>query len=128
MAKENTQKESDGIDSDVNKLFAGDSQDASASIVAQIGTGADELVRNAPKRTIILHNTGDVDGNKAAFFAVNGVGYMIPRETKVVVPLPIVEVIRNTVETHYYREEDERGPFGPIRSREIARYPLTILG
>lgn len=125
MAAEKTQSES-VTSKDVNDLFADDAGDGEAII--HVGTGADELVRNAPKRMIILHNTGDAEGSKAAFFAVNGVGYMIPREKKVQVPLPVVEAIQNAVETHYYREEDERGPFGPVRSREVARFPLTVLG
>ena len=89
--------------------------------------GSESSVREAPKVKIILHNQDGPDGDKAKFVAVNGVGFSIPREVPVFVPQPIVVALENATETRYYREERDGQSFGPIITKEVRRFPFSIL-
>ena len=87
--------------------------------------GAAEEVRSAPKKRIMIHNQEGPDGDKPVFVSVNGMGYSIPREVPTLVPVPIIEALRNAAEIKYYREQTGDHQFGPVIERSVQRFPFS---
>lgn len=88
--------------------------------------GAAEEIQKSPRVTILVHNQEGPAGDQAIFVAVNGVGYLIPRETPVSVPRPILAALENAVETKYYREQRDGQEFGPPLERTVRRYSFEV--
>jgi hypothetical protein len=82
-------------------------------------------IKNAEKVTILIHSGLGQLGGEPVFAAVNGVGYSIPRDKPVAVPLPILKALENATETRYYREEVDGKTFGPIISRQVPRFAIN---
>lgn len=85
-------------------------------------------IRAQQKFKIIIHNQEGATGVMPVFVAVNGYGLHIPRETEVSIPYAILKALENASETRYFRESKDDRAFGPIISREVRRFPFTIIG
>jgi hypothetical protein len=90
------------------------------------GKKTEEVVAQT-RRSIIIHNQDGPGGNHAVFVAVNGVGYNIPREIEVSVPVAVIHALENATETRYFREMDDGKEFGPILSRQVRRFPFYLV-
>ena len=89
--------------------------------------GSAEEIRNAKKVRIIMHNQEGILGNQPVFVSVNGMGYSIPRDVPVVIPVPILKALEDAVETKYYREESNGVFIGPMLERQVRRFPFSII-
>lgn len=86
-----------------------------------------DMIRKAKKRRIIIHNQEGPGGDQSVFVAVNGMAYNIPRDKPVMLPMPIIEALKNASETRYVREQDSGKDFGPVTERQVQRFPFSIL-
>jgi hypothetical protein len=82
-------------------------------------------VRSAEKVTILIHSGAGKLGGEPVFVAVNGIGYSIPRDKPVSVPLPILLALENAKETRHYREEVDSKSAGPVIARQVPRFAIT---
>jgi hypothetical protein len=89
--------------------------------------GSAEEIRNAKKVRIMMHNQEGALGNQPVFVSVNGMGYSIPRDVPVVIPVPILKALEDAVETKYYREEIGGVFVGPMLERQVRRFPFSII-
>jgi hypothetical protein len=89
--------------------------------------GSAEEIRNAKKVRIMMHNQEGALGNQPVFVSVNGMGYSIPRDVPVVIPVPILKALEDAVETKYYREESNGVFVGPMLERQVRRFPFSII-
>jgi acetyl-CoA carboxylase beta subunit len=95
-------------------------------VVAQQASESD--IRAQRKVKIIIHNQEGILGSMPVFVAVNGFGFHIPREVESAVPESIVKALENATETRYYREIIDDVPKGPMLSRDVRRFPFSIMG
>ena len=123
MAKENVNERVEPIEPELEVDFDNEED----PIILNQLMGAAEEVRNAPKVKIIMHNQEGQSGDQPVFVAVNGMGYSIPRDVPVILPLPIVKALEDAVEVKYYREEQDGQHFGPIKERPVRRFPFSIM-
>lgn len=72
-------------------------------------------------RTIHIHKSSDDTGADQVFVSVNGKSFLIKRGEDVEVPEPVVEVLKNAVETHGYQDRD-----GNYHTREVQAYPFMV--
>lgn len=93
-------------------------------IVTEI-LGDENAIKNAERVTILIHSGLGQLGGEPVFVAVNGVGYSIPRDKPVSIPLPILKALENACETRYYREEVDGKSYGPVISRQVPRFAIN---
>ena len=84
-------------------------------------------IQSAPKVTILIHSGSGKTGGEPVFVAVNGIGYLIPRDKQVSIPEPILKGLENACETQYYREEKDGQTFGPVVARNVPRFAINKL-
>lgn len=82
-------------------------------------------VKNAPKVSILIHSGGGKDGGEPVFVAVNGTGYLIPRDKVVSVPEPILSALEEACETRYHRAEVDGKIVGPVIARQVPRFAIN---
>jgi len=79
------------------------------------------------KAEIIIHK----DSNKHAIdpvpIGLNGTMYTIRRGQKVVVPIEVVWVLEQAVETRYEQVMDERDKSVQLIPRDVMSYPFSVL-
>ncbi len=108
-----------GGDEQVNDLFKGGEVEAAAAKVNEVRAGK--------KITITVYNSDGPNGDKPVFVACNGYGMSIPRNQPVDIPEGIYGALKDAVEVQYYRDVDDEGKqFGPIKSREVPRFPFSV--
>ncbi len=71
------------------------------------------------RKIITIHHGEGKIGASAAFVAVNGHAFHIPRGLKVSVPMEIVDALNNAVNIVYERVDNEMLP------REVRRFPFS---
>jgi hypothetical protein len=121
MYQDRVEGEDDNSDTSQSEAVAKDE----ALIINNL-MGSVESVRNSPRVKVIIHNQDGENGNQPVFVSLNGMGYKVPREVPVMLPLPIVEVLQQAVETQYHREVRDGKQFGPIVERYVPRFPMSI--
>lgn len=87
---------------------------------------AAEAVRKSAKGILTIHNQGGEVGDEPVFIAVCGMGYSIPREKMVKVPMPIIAALEDARETRYYRAIKDGLTTGPIIERQVPRFAYTV--
>jgi len=103
-------------------IFEGDLHPVAAQRVLE------DDIKAQSKYRIVIHNQEGATGTMPVFVAVNGLGMHIPREVEVTIPLAILKALENASETRYFRETMDDKAFGPMISREVRRFPFSILG
>lgn len=74
------------------------------------------------KRTINIPSTEAADGQAPVFVGVNGVHFLIQRDTNVDVPESVLEALRNAKQTVYKLVNNDMVP------REVMAYPFSVVG
>jgi hypothetical protein len=70
---------------------------------------------------LTLHSTEGEVGHQAVFLGINGNGFNIPRDTKVIVPAEVIEALENaTMEIH------EPVVGGNTKIRNVKRFSYTV--
>lgn len=126
MSKLKDEMYRDRVESDYLDTGESEIQSDEALVLNHMVGGTSESVRNSPKVKIIIHNQDGETGNQPVFVSLNGMGYSIPREIPVLIPLPIVEVLKHCVETKYIREQRDGQQFGPVLERQVNRFSMSI--
>lgn len=78
--------------------------------------------KNQKRLTINIAKQDKPGGGEPVFVGVQGVGYTIPRGINVEVPAPVVEVLKNAVQSKVYQDED-----GNLHSEDVLTYPYQIV-
>lgn len=73
------------------------------------------------KVELTIHSDTGEAGRQAVFVGINGVGFNIPRDTAVAVPVEIVTQLDNAMQTIYEGIEG-----GGTREREVKRFSTTV--
>lgn len=82
----------------------------------------EETAEPEKKFRISISNQDGVEATPFVKVGVNGQMYAIPRETEVVVPASVVEVLNNAVITRFVQEGRD------LVERSAKRFPFTVLG
>lgn len=82
-------------------------------------------IKNQEKVQVFIHNQDGPGGDKPVFVGANGIGYLIPREKWVSVPMIVVNGLNDATETRYYREDRDGQATGPMLSKEVRRYSFS---
>lgn len=84
-----------------------------------------EEVPQAPlkKYRLIVHNQEGVDSSPFLKVGVNGTHFQIAREKEVVVPEPVIDVLKNAV-----IEKFEPVAGGGVEITQVRRIPFSVLG
>lgn len=70
---------------------------------------------------LVLNSTEGEVGHQAVFVSINGESFNIPRDTKVIVPVEVIETLDNaSMELH------EPQPNGTTKVRNVKRYSYTV--
>ena len=72
---------------------------------------------------IMIPAQNDKVGAEPVFLAVNAKTYRIVRGEEVEVPLEVIEVLKNAVETRYRQKDD-----GTLSKHYVTTTPFTIVG
>lgn len=83
---------------------------------------AAEVEAPSKKYRILVHNQEGVEATAFVKVQVNGTMYALPRETEVVVPSEVVEVLNNAVVTRFVQEGRD------LVEKPARRFPYTVLG
>jgi hypothetical protein len=89
---------------------------------AVVGTSHDAALSGERVSLTIYEQEGDA-GREAVFVGINGVGYQIPRGKPFNVPVEVVHVLENAVQTIYEPVEG-----GETRERTLKRFNFTVHG
>jgi hypothetical protein len=73
------------------------------------------------KIELTIHSDAGDAGRQAVFVGINGVGFNIPRDTPVAVPVEVVTQLENCMQTVYEGIEG-----GGTREREVKRFSTTV--
>lgn len=103
---------------------AGDTldQEVQAAIVPVTGNSHDDELSGDRVDVTIFEQEGDA-GREDVFIGINGVGYQIKRGSRVSLPVEVVHVLDNSVQTIY-----ESQPNGDTRTRQLKRFNYTVHG
>lgn len=69
------------------------------------------------RATVTIHPTNDEGGGDAVFVSVNGYAYQVPRGTPQNVPVEVLSVLKNTVQTLSIAQ-----PKGGVTERDVHRF------
>lgn len=70
---------------------------------------------------LTIHSDQGEAGRQAVFVGINGVGFNIPRDTPVDVPIEVIQQLDNAVQVVYEGIEG-----GGTREREVKRFSTTV--
>jgi hypothetical protein len=73
------------------------------------------------KVELIVHAGEGEIGKQAVFVGINGHGFNVPRDVKVLVPREVADQLENCMQTVYESTES-----GGTREREVRRFALSI--
>ena len=105
----------------VTEILRAQEEDA-IEIVPDIDPRAEEVVVPEKKFRITISNQDGVENTPFVKVGVNGQMFAIPRETEVVVPASVIDVLNNAVVTRFVQEGRE------LVERKARRFPFTVLG
>lgn len=97
-------------------------QQAVADAPAVNGNAHDAALSGERVMLTIYEQEGEA-GREAVFVGINGVGYQIPRGKPFSVPVEVVHVLENSVQTIYEPIEG-----GETRERALKRFNFTVHG
>jgi len=108
----------------IKEILQAQEDDAAIEILPDVDPRApiEEVVVPEKKFRISISNQEGVEATAFVKVGVNGQMYAIPRETEVVVPASVVEVLNNAIVTRFVQEGRE------LVARSARRFPFTILG
>jgi hypothetical protein len=81
-----------------------------------------KLLTMAKKFKITIPSTEK--DKSAVFVGVNGVAYNIPRDTEVIVPEPVLLVLKNSVTTNYRLVDEKGAESQKVVAENVARFPF----
>ena len=84
-----------------------------------------DTLRSAPKVKIKVHKTG-LPNERDVYVGVNGVGFQIQRGEEVDVPVPVMKVLENAVQTVHQWKKAPDGSLLEVKT-EVQAYPFTRL-
>ena len=109
----------------ITEILQAQEDDAALTIAAEFEPEPEPKIE-APKAEkkfrISVSNQDGVENTPFVKVCVNGTMYAIPRETEVVVPESVIEVLNNAVTTRFIQEGRE------VVARSAKRFPFSILG
>lgn len=73
------------------------------------------------KVRLTIHKDGSPQAVKDVFVGINGVGYLIKRGEEVVVPVEVVNILENAIETRYEQDGDQ------LIARDVLSYPFNAV-
>ena len=111
----------------IKEILQAQEEDAALTIAAETEPEPElEPEIKAPKAEkkfrISVSNQDGVENTPFVKVCVNGTMYAIPRETEVVVPESVIEVLNNAVTTRFIQEGRD------VVARSAKRFPFSILG
>jgi len=83
-----------------------------------VGMETDSLAKTEQKYRLVVHKS-ETDKSQNIQVGVNGIIYAIKRGAEVIVPVSVVEALRNAVRTVYVQEGNE------VIASEIPAYPFS---
>lgn len=86
-----------------------------------------ESLHAAPKKTIIVHKTGEAGELSYAFVGVNGISYQIQKGIEVEVPAPVVDNLSKALMTVFEQRTDPMTKQAYLAQREVPVYPYTVV-
>lgn len=93
--------------------------DAKPAVAEVKGANHDDQM-SGERRLITIHPTEGEGGADAVFVGHNGYAYQIPRGTPQLVPVEVIEIIRNAKTTTYQSGKDG------VTERTVQRYAYTL--
>ena len=108
----------------IKEILQAQEDDAAVEIVPDVDPREpiEEVVVPEKKFRISISNQEGVESTPFVKVGVNGQMYAIPRETEVVVPASVVEVLNNAIVTRFVQEGRD------LVERRAKRFPFTVLG
>ncbi len=82
-----------------------------------------DSLRNAPRAKIRVHKTG-LPNERDVYVGVNGVGFQIPRGVDVEVPLPVMRVLEDAMQTVHQWQKAPDGSLMEVKTA-VQSYPFT---
>lgn len=79
------------------------------------------VVEEERKKLKVFNGEGD-DGNRPVKVSVNGKAYLIPRDTEVMAPIAVINVLKDAVETRWTQNPDTR----EMISRDVPRFNFIV--
>ncbi|AYO63690.1 TPA: hypothetical protein P2N00_000468 [Aeromonas salmonicida] len=105
----------------------GVNRDASTAPSAEAITGAPTIeqreINEAKRVKIRISRDPQSRGNDDVYASVNGVAYIIKRETVAEVPEPVYQVLMQATEMRYEQHDD-----GSLIPRTVQSYPVSLVG
>ena len=90
-----------------------------------VPTDPRDVLRIGPKVKIKIHKTG-LQTERDVYVGVNGVGFQIQRGEEVDVPLPVMKVLEDAVQTVYQWKKAPDGSLTEVKTA-VQAYPFTRL-
>jgi hypothetical protein len=87
--------------------------------VAHLQANNDGDVLSGERAELTIHQGSGEDGREPVFIGLNGTGYQVPRDTPVNVPVELLHILNNAVQTVY--EANGNG----ARARDVKRFAFT---
>lgn len=114
-------------DEAIKKLIT-DTDETQAPVPKPVKVGKEPKLDQPRVKIHIMKLDGDT-GNDDVYVGVNGKGYLIKRGEDVDVPVEVVEVLKNAVETRYHEQRDPDKPNKvALVRRDVHSYPFSIVG
>ena len=86
-----------------------------------------DAMRTQPRKTIVVASTGQPNEENPVYVGVNGYRFLIERGKPVEVPIAVLEVLDNAIETKYDQVKDETGKTIDLRPRDSQKYPYRVV-
>lgn len=88
-----------------------------------VGKSAGDGELSGKRSTIKIYAKEEEGGNHAVFVSLNGIGYHIPRDVPVDVPVELIEVLNNAVTTI----TNPAAQGGGVTTRDVPRFQFQVL-
>lgn len=83
-----------------------------------------DQLRAEPKVKIKVHKTGRPEESADVYVGVNGIGFQIQRGVEVEVPLPVLKVLEDAIQTAYVETPTADGK-SEYKPHPVQAYPFT---